>query len=330
MDEPRTGRQRTSIHVGGFSHTNPVPAACRLGPFVFSGAITGRDPDTRLMPADLDTQCVNMFRHVREIVAAAGASTGDIVKMTVWLRDFRDRAALNREWQAMFPDPDDRPARHALAAEFDGDMLVQCDFVAVPSSAGAVENELVALVKRERFARDTGDWAALEDAYWPDSLVRVTWFEGNAAEFVAVSRERKAKGGGGMHQIDPVRVTVRGERALIESRGQILIRPRVHDIECDVTSWCRFFSRAERRQGQWRLVTFDAIYGKDRLDPVLPGTSIQLDADTLGQARRSYRYLTYLNRQGRYPVSDDLPGDDRPDLVEAFYAEAQEWLSGSG
>lgn len=83
------------------------------------------------MPEDLDAQCVNLFRHVREITAAAGASTDDIIRMTVYLRDFRDRAALNREWESMFPDRDDRPARQALPAAFDGDMRIQCDFVAV-------------------------------------------------------------------------------------------------------------------------------------------------------------------------------------------------------
>ena len=131
MDELDGGRRRRSIHVGGYSHANPVPAACRIGSLVFSGAITGRDPETRQMPPDLDTQCVNLFRHVREIVEAAGGTTGDIVKMTVWLREYRDRTALNREWEALFPDPDDRPARHALAAELDGDSRVQCDFIAV-------------------------------------------------------------------------------------------------------------------------------------------------------------------------------------------------------
>jgi len=131
MDEQRAGRRRISIYVEGFGHANPVPAACRIGPFVFSGAITGRDPDTGQLPADLDTQCVHMFGHLRKIVAAAGASSGDIIKVTVWLRDFRDRGALNREWQALFPDPADRPARQALPAQFDGGMLVQCDFVAI-------------------------------------------------------------------------------------------------------------------------------------------------------------------------------------------------------
>jgi 2-iminobutanoate/2-iminopropanoate deaminase len=131
--------RRRSIHVGGFGHVNPVPAASRIDRFVFSGAITGRDPETGKMPVDVGTQCVNMFGHVREIVEASGGSTDDIVKMTVWLRDYRDRDALNQQWEAMFPDPDSRPARHALAATFDGDTLVQCDFIAVLDDSGPGE-----------------------------------------------------------------------------------------------------------------------------------------------------------------------------------------------
>ena len=128
MREPQ---RRQSIYVEGFGHANPVPAAARIGRFVFSGAITGRDGATGEMPAGLDAQCVNLFQHVRQIIEAAGGDTDDIIKMTVWLREFRDRDALNREWEALFPDPHNRPARHAIAAEFDGDMKVQCDFIAV-------------------------------------------------------------------------------------------------------------------------------------------------------------------------------------------------------
>lgn len=127
--------RRRSIHVAGFGHDNPIPAASRIGPFLFSGAITGRDPRTRSMPPDIDTQCANIFTTMREIVAAAGLTTGDIAKVTVWLRDYRDRTALNREWTTMFPDADDRPARHAIAATLDGPTLIQCDFIAVTACA---------------------------------------------------------------------------------------------------------------------------------------------------------------------------------------------------
>ena len=123
--------RRESIHLAGFAHANPIPAASRIGPFLFSGVLTGRDPDTRTMPKDLDTQCIHVFERVRELLGAAGAEPQDIAKMTFWLADYRDRAALNREWEAMFPDPHDRPARQVMAATLDGGCLVQCDLVAV-------------------------------------------------------------------------------------------------------------------------------------------------------------------------------------------------------
>lgn len=124
---------RESIHLEGFSHQNPVPAASRIGPFLFTGVLTGRDPVSREMPRDLASQCANVFAHVREVVAVAGGSTDDIVKMTFWLAEYRDRDALNTEWIAMFPDPDTRPARQVMAARFDGATLVQCDLVAILS-----------------------------------------------------------------------------------------------------------------------------------------------------------------------------------------------------
>ena len=68
-------------------------------------------------------------------LAAAGGTTDDIVKMTFWLADPRDRDALNREWLAMFPDPAHRPARQAVAAQLDGGSLVQCDLFAVLDGA---------------------------------------------------------------------------------------------------------------------------------------------------------------------------------------------------
>lgn len=131
--------RRTSVHVTGLTHANPVPAASRIGPFVASGAITGRDPLTRQMPTDLDAQCVNLFAHVRAIIEAAGGTTGDILKLTIRLQEYRDRDALNRAWTAMFPDPDDRPARHVLAAELDGGSLVQGEFLAVLGGRDAAD-----------------------------------------------------------------------------------------------------------------------------------------------------------------------------------------------
>jgi len=128
---------RRSIHIDGFAHANPVPAASRIGPFLFSGVLTGRDPQTKEMPEALDAQVANAFAHVRELLAAAGGSVDDIAKLTVWLRtdDYRDRAALNAQWQEMFPDAASRPARQVMAATFDGATRIQVDLVAVLPAA---------------------------------------------------------------------------------------------------------------------------------------------------------------------------------------------------
>jgi enamine deaminase RidA (YjgF/YER057c/UK114 family) len=120
-----------SIRVPGFTHANPVPAASRIGPFVASGALTGRDPATGAMPPGLAAQCANAFGHVRALLAAAGGTPDDILKLTVRLADPADREALNREWLAMFPDPRRRPARQVLAASLGGGALVHCDLLAV-------------------------------------------------------------------------------------------------------------------------------------------------------------------------------------------------------
>ncbi|UOE43307.1 RidA family protein [Agromyces larvae] len=122
---------RTSIHLESFAHENPVPVASRIGPYLYSGVLTARDPRTKEIPEGLDEQVAVVFERIRELMAAAGGGTGDIVKLTFWVSELRDRTAINREWVAMFPDPADRPARQVMAARLDRGALVQCDVVAV-------------------------------------------------------------------------------------------------------------------------------------------------------------------------------------------------------
>ena len=124
--------RRKSIHIGGFKHANPIPNASRIGNLVMSGVILGRDPATGKMPESLEAQCAHMFAHMKATVEAAGGSTDDIIKMTVWLKDRSQRAPVNAEWLKMFPDEHSRPARHALPMDnMEGGALVQCDFTAV-------------------------------------------------------------------------------------------------------------------------------------------------------------------------------------------------------
>jgi 2-iminobutanoate/2-iminopropanoate deaminase len=127
--------RRRSITVEGLAHKHPVPNACRIGNLIISGAIHGIDPATPTMPVDLTAQCANVFANMKAIVEAAGGSTENIIKMTVYLRDRDNRGPLNEEWLRMFPDAASRPARHSQPLLVDGPSLIQCDFMAVIGEA---------------------------------------------------------------------------------------------------------------------------------------------------------------------------------------------------
>jgi enamine deaminase RidA (YjgF/YER057c/UK114 family) len=120
-----------SIYVEGFAHGNPIPAGCRIGNMLMTGVISGKDARTGKHPETLAAECAAVFRHVREIVEAAGMTTGDIIKMTVWLKDHTDRKVLNAEWVKMFPDPQHRPARMVMPHLAGGDSSILCDITAV-------------------------------------------------------------------------------------------------------------------------------------------------------------------------------------------------------
>ena len=123
--------QRQSIHIEGFAHKNPIPAACRVGNLLMTGIITGMDPATSKLAPTLEGQCAFMFQHVRSIMRAAGGSTDNIIKMSVWMADRSRRDVLNIEWLKMFPDETSRPARHTSQASLEGGQLINCDITAV-------------------------------------------------------------------------------------------------------------------------------------------------------------------------------------------------------
>lgn len=120
-----------SIHVEGFAHANPIPAGCRIGNLLMTGVISARDARTGTRPESLEAQCAAVFRNVRDIVEAGGMTVANIIKMTVWLKDPSDRAALNDEWVRMFPDPARRPARMVMPQTWDAHARILCDVTAV-------------------------------------------------------------------------------------------------------------------------------------------------------------------------------------------------------
>lgn len=125
-----------SIEVEGLGHGGtPIPAACRVGPLLMSGGINGKDIATGKIPEDLDLQVRNAFANMKRILEAADMALTDVVKVTVFLADEGDRAAVNGPWTDAFPDPGQRPARHALILPLRGGARIQLEVTAYATEA---------------------------------------------------------------------------------------------------------------------------------------------------------------------------------------------------
>jgi hypothetical protein len=187
--------------------------------------------------------------------------------------------------------------------------------------------EIVELVRMERYWRDTAQWDRLAAAYTEDSRVRTTWFDGSGPDFAAASREMADRGRLSRHLITPTYVRVAGDRALVDSYGEIHNRERIEGAEVDILMYCRFFSRLRRTAEGWRLASFDGIYLKDQLTPVEPGASLPIDWSAVEAfARPTYRIWAYTLSLKGYEIGTEELAEDRPEQIEEFMRAAEAWL----
>jgi len=181
------------------------------------------------------------------------------------------------------------------------------------------------LIVREREARDQGRWKTMRDCFHADALIRISWITGNADEFVNGSIDMAKRGMLAKHRLGPVLVHRNGDRAIATLGGIIDIPVKLDGVEAQLSSHARFFYRVERRERQWRLSSFEAVYVRDELTPVVPGQTLSIAPTELEKFRRSYRLLSYILRRNAYQVNSDLPGEDRASTVAALEAELFGW-----
>ncbi len=106
--------RRQTIHVPGRGRVHsPVPEGIRVGDFIFSSLLGPVGPN-REQGTNASEDADLLFERIRALVVAGGGTPDDIVSMAVYVFDDNDREAINQAWLKMFPDPDDRPARHIV------------------------------------------------------------------------------------------------------------------------------------------------------------------------------------------------------------------------
>jgi len=181
------------------------------------------------------------------------------------------------------------------------------------------------LILLERESRDQQRWKTMRECFHDDALIRISWITGNADEFVNGSIDMARRGVLAKHRLGPVLVRLGGERAIATLGGAIDIPANVGGIDAQLSSFARFFYKAERREGRWKLSGFDATYVRDELVPIVPGQLLRVSPDDLARFRKSYQMLSYVLTNSGYRVNSDLPGDDRPETVRTLETELFSW-----
>lgn len=183
------------------------------------------------------------------------------------------------------------------------------------------------LVENWAVWRDAGDWERFATVWHDEGWMSATWFQGPARDFIRVSQEGFAKGVRILHFLGGSSIDLGSDRAIAQTKMTISQRAPIHDVLCDVVCTGRFYDFLEKRQGKWGIVRRQPIYEKDRIDPVDPAATLQLDQTALAALPEGYRHLAYMQELIGYKVKRDMPGLTGAE-VEKLYGEGRDWLAG--
>jgi hypothetical protein len=198
----------------------------------------------------------------------------------------------------------------------------------VSVSTFAATQEIRSVIDNWAVWRDSGDWDRFATVWHRDGHMSATWFQGSAAEFIAVSRKGFESGVRILHFLGGTSVDMAGNRAVAQTKMTITQRSRVNGQLADVVCTGRFYDFFTQEDGRWQLVRRQPIYEIDRMTPVDPGDRISLDPSRLAAYPVGYRHLAYIQIENGFRVKNNLPGLTGA-AVEELYRTGAEWLAGA-
>ncbi|MDR7866425.1 MAG: RidA family protein [Sporomusaceae bacterium] len=104
---------RIAFSAAGAATVGPYSHAVAAGDIVYLSGQTPLDPKTgKLVAGDVGDQTAQCFENLNNVLAAAGLTLDDVVKVNVFLTDIGDFAAMNAVYATKFAAP--YPARSTV------------------------------------------------------------------------------------------------------------------------------------------------------------------------------------------------------------------------
>ncbi|SDC96592.1 2-iminobutanoate/2-iminopropanoate deaminase [Paenibacillus sp. UNCCL117] len=120
---------KTEVVTPG-SGNKPISSGIETESFVFVSGQGGLCPETgKIVGGDLESQTVQTLENIRSILAEAGLSLDDVVKVNVYLSDRKLYGEFNGIYERFFRRP--YPSRTTVYCDLNYDLLVEIDAIAV-------------------------------------------------------------------------------------------------------------------------------------------------------------------------------------------------------
>jgi 2-iminobutanoate/2-iminopropanoate deaminase len=125
----RSGSTAVEVAVSGLVHRSPLPAAARLGSWVFSSVICGDDLKSGAFAEMPEAQIAQAFDNVGAVMEAAGGALDGVNHLWVFLSDMALNRTMLSAYLRAFPRERDRPARKTVAYKLPPGLHIQVQFV---------------------------------------------------------------------------------------------------------------------------------------------------------------------------------------------------------
>jgi 2-iminobutanoate/2-iminopropanoate deaminase len=108
----------------------PYSQAIALGDMIFCSGQIPLDPvSMQIVGEDVSAQTTQVLKNLKEVLKAAGADLSQVVKTTVFLKNFNDFQAMNSVYENHFST--NKPARSTVeVARLPRDVLVEIECIA--------------------------------------------------------------------------------------------------------------------------------------------------------------------------------------------------------
>lgn len=114
-----------------------LSAGVKVGDTIYTSGLVAFDSDGNVVGEDVYTQAKQTFKNIAELLASAGATMADVIKINTFLTDISQYGELGRARTEAFPAGVPASAAYATPALVMPKLLVEVEAIAVVGSGSS-------------------------------------------------------------------------------------------------------------------------------------------------------------------------------------------------